>query len=89
MCVQSGEFGILVKFLRYRRSKPDRVPIIERALREARLDRAPGCQNHEENYPVSSKACKASSRLVRQPVNTIATRSWAEFWISQHQSAHV
>lgn len=69
-CIQRGEFGILVKFLRYRRSKPDRVPIIKPALREARLDSAAGCQNHEENYPVSSKAFEAWSRLVRKRINT-------------------
>lgn len=67
-CVQYAGFGILVKFLRYRGSVLDRVPIIKPALREARMDRVAGCQNHEQNRPVSNKTSKTSSRLVREQI---------------------
>lgn len=53
-----------VKFLRYR-GNHDQVPIIKPAVREARLDRAPRFENHEESYRVSNESCQTSSRLVR------------------------
>lgn len=64
--VRYVKFGVLVKFLRYRPSELDRVPIIRPALRGTGLDCATNCQNHEENHPVRSKACETSSKLVRK-----------------------